>query len=162
MELFHISTFLSKFRWSQIPVFLILFVVFPIFAIAQSPGKKETLNYINQKVGTGISVYYKSGSIFVVFKDENGTVFREDIAPVPDLDVNVLFEPESGLLCIPCIKGITDCVTRTLVLQKVKRTYARLSIPVSSEPEFRSLQKAFEHFIRIISVNGYQDTVVFD
>lgn len=141
---------------------LFLIGLYPFVAVGQSPGKKETLEYINQKVGNATSVFYKAGSLIIVFKDKDGSILREDSAPVPDLDLNVFYEPESGLLCIPCVKGIGDCVTRVLVLEKVKRSYGRLSIPLKDAGEFQSLQKAFEHFIRLISVNGYHDTVIFD
>ena len=60
------------------------------------------------------------------------------------------------------MKDQPECLTRLLTLQKIKKGYGRLSIPVKDEKMFSSLKIAFEHLIRATSENGYKEAVILD
>jgi hypothetical protein len=141
---------------------LALMSLFSTFSYSQTPGKDETLVFINRLLGEQTRVELKGGTLFVTFRDENNKVVREDKVPTPDLDLKITWEQEGGLLCIPCFRDQPECVTRVLVVQKIKRGYGRLSIPVRSEKDFESLKKAFDHLIRITSEDGYKDAITLD
>lgn len=136
--------------------------LFSTISYSQTPNKTETVTYINSILGERTLVELKGGTLFVSFRDENNKVVREDKVPTYDLDLKITFEAEGGLLCIPCMKDQPECLTRTLVVQKVKRGYGRLSIPIRDEKQFESLRKAFDHLIRITSEDGYKEAVILD
>lgn len=147
----------SKLHW-----LLGLMSLFCTLSYSQTPAKEETVAYINRMLGEQTKVELKGGTLFVTFRDENNKVVREDKVPTPDLDLKITYEQEGGLLCIPCFRDQPECVTRVLVVQKIKRGYGRLSIPVRSEKDFESLKKAFDHLIRITSEDGYKDAITLD
>ncbi|MBK9401844.1 MAG: hypothetical protein IPN36_13635 [Bacteroidetes bacterium] len=159
---YHFNSFLTSVLKSKLLLLVAGMNLFSCLSYSQSPGKGETVEFINKVLGERIQVELKTGTILVSFRDENGNLLREDKAPSPDLDLTITYEPEDKLLCIPCMKDQPECVTRTLVVQKIKRGYGRLSIPVASEKDFYSLQKAFDHLIRILSENKYKDAITLD
>ncbi len=136
--------------------------LFCLKSYSQAPGKDETVSYINRILGERTQVTLKGGTLFVSFRDENNKVVREDKVPTPDLELKINYEADGNLLCIPCFRDQPECVTRVLVVQKIKRGYGRLSIPVQSEKEYELLRKAFDHLIRITSEEGYKDEVTLD
>lgn len=158
----HFNQFLTSVLKSKLLLLVAGMSLFSSFSYSQSPGKQETVDYMNKILGDRIRVELKSGTILVSFRDENGNLLREDKAPSPDLDLAITYEPEDKLLCIPCMKDQPECVTRTLVVQKIKRGYGRLSIPVENEKDFYALRKAFDHLIRILSENKYKDAITLD
>ncbi len=158
----HLNQLLATALKSKLLLALAVMNLFSSVSYSQSPGKSETVAFINKVLGDRTRVELKSGTLFVSFYNENGEMVREDKAPTPDLDLAITYEPEDNLLCIPCMKDQPDCVTRVLVVQKVKRGYGRLSIPVKDEKTFLSLQKAFGHLIRITSENGYKDAITLE
>lgn len=158
---------LSRFLLRQnLPGRLILLAVglnfFSMESYSQSPGKDETLSYINQVLGQRTEVNIRSGTILVKFYDQQAQYIREDKVPSPDLDLPMYYEAENNLLCIPCAKDVPGCVTRTLVVQKVKKAYDRLSIPVTDEAMYKRLEKAFDHLIRLYSEDGYKNEISLD
>lgn len=131
-------------------------------AFAQHPGKGETVKYINNIIGPSKSLSIKTGTLVVTFRDDKNRLVREDRVPAADLDLNIFYEQESGLLCIPCMKDYRECLTRVLVFQKVKRRYERFSMPVTDEIQYQKLKKAFDHLIRLLSEVKYRETVILD
>lgn len=129
---------------------------------AQEPDKAETLKYINTRLGGSVELLHKGGTLFVVYYDSSRVLYREDRVKTPDLRFDILWERESGLLCIPCLQEYPECVSREMHLQKIKRGYSRLSIPVKDFEQFVSLRKAMDHLIRMTSENGYKAKVSFD
>ncbi len=129
---------------------------------SQSPDRQFTLDYINKSLGKEIQTDIKGSQLVVTFYNNQGEKIREDRAPLAYLDLKVFFEEGSTLLCIPCLKNEEDCVTRTLVVQKIKRPYDRISISVQDKVQFQKLKKAFEHLIRLTSEIGYKDAVTFE
>ncbi len=136
--------------------------LFSSFSYSQTPGKDETLQFMNQLLGPKTQFVLKGVNLTVSFYDDNSNLVREDKVPTTDLDLAISYEADAGLLVIPCMKDQPECVTRTLVVQKIKRGYGRLSIPVSNEKDFTSLKKALDHLIRITSEDGYKDAVTLD
>ncbi|MBL7922785.1 MAG: hypothetical protein JNL88_01165 [Bacteroidia bacterium] len=136
--------------------------LFSLVSYSQSPGKQETVEYINSILGEKARMEMKAGTLFVTFYNDQGKVIREDKVQTPDLDLAITYEEEEGLLCIPCMRDQPDCVLRVLTVQKVKRTYGRLSIPVSDSKTFHALRKAFDHLIRTTSEHGYKEAVTFE
>lgn len=133
-----------------------------VSCFAQHPGKSETVKYINGIIGPSKTLSLKTGTLVVTFRDDKNRLVREDHVPAADLDLNIFYEEESGLLCIPCMKDYRECLTRVLVFQKVKRRYERFSMPVTDEIQYQKLKKAFDHLIRILSEVKYRETVVLD
>ncbi len=141
---------------------LLVLLFFSGALAAQEPDKRETLEYINAQLGGRVEVLHKGGTLFVMYYDSSRVLYREDRVKTPDLSFDILWEPESGLLCVPCLKEYPDCVSREMHVQKIKRGYSRLSIPVANREKFASLRKALDHLIRMTSENGYKDRISFD
>jgi hypothetical protein len=136
--------------------------LFSDISYSQTPERGETIAYINKVLGDRYKVTCKNTTLLVSFYNEKGEIVREDKVPTPDLDLKITYEAEVGLLCIPCMKDQPECLTRLLTLQKIKKGYGRLSIPVKDEKMFSSLKIAFEHLIRATSENGYKEAVILD
>ena len=117
--------------------------LFSDISYSQTPERSETIAYINKVLGDRYKVTCKNTTLLVSFYNEKGEVVREDKVPTPDLDLKITYEVEVGLLCIPCMKDQPECLTRLLTLQKIKKGYGRLSIPVKDEKMFSSLKIAF-------------------
>ena len=141
---------------------LLVLLCFSGALAAQEPDKRETLEYINAQLGGRVEVLHKGGTLFVMYYDSSRVLYREDRVKTPDLSFDILWEPESGLLCVPCLKEYPDCVSREMHVQKIKRGYSRLSIPVANREQFASLRKAMDHLIRMTSENGYKARISFD
>jgi hypothetical protein len=141
---------------------MILMNLFSLKSYSQTPERGETVAYINKILGDRYRVTCKNTTLVVSFYNENGEIVREDKVPTMDLDLKITYEPEDGLLCIPCMKDQPECLTRVLTLQKIKKGYGRFSIPVKDEKAFNSLKIAFEHLIRATSENGYKEAVILD
>lgn len=162
MKMFHPVKLSTLFYAVKGFGFLCILVVTSLPGFSQHPGKGETVKYINDLIGPSKSLTVKAGTLVVTFRDDKNRLVREDRVPASDLDLNIFYEEESGLLCVPCMKDYRECLTRILVFQKVKRRYERFSIPVSDDVQYQKLKKAFDHLIRILSEVKYRETVVLD
>jgi len=162
MEKFHSHSLSIRLYATGVFGFACLMLFWSQTAFAQHPGKNETVKYINDLIGPSKSLSIKTGTLVVTFRDEKNRLVREDRVPASDLDLNIFYEEESGLLCIPCMKDYRECLTRVLVFQKVKRRYERFSMPVTDEVQYQKLKKAFDHLIRVLSEVKYRETVVLD
>ncbi|CAN5603375.1 hypothetical protein BH11BAC2_BH11BAC2_15200 [soil metagenome] len=147
---------------SKLLSMLILMLTFSSKSYSQSPKKDETLAYINRMLGTSCQVDLKGGTMMVSFRDPEGKLLREDKAQIMDLEFDVNYDQEYHLLCMPCLKDVAGCVTRTLMVQKSKRETDRISIAVEDESKYKNLQKAFEHLIRLEAEHGYKDEVTLE
>ena len=158
----HIAAFGRLLLRGKLQCLVAVMSLFCLESYSQSPTRQETVDYINRILGEKTKVELKGGNIFVTFMDEQRKVIREDKATTPDLELKITYEQEGKLLCIPCYRDQPECVTRTLVMQKIKRGYGRLSIPVTDEKQYETLRKAFDHLIRIVSEEGYKDAITLD
>lgn len=138
-----------------------LVCAFSCISYSQSPGKDETLLYINRMSGPVYQVEVKGGNLIIDFKDKTGKLQRRDKIPAAALDTIINYEKESGLLYINCADN-EECVTRELILQKIKRQYNRMSIPVNSEEDYLKLHKAFDHLISILAEINYKNEIVLE
>ncbi len=149
-------------RYGKLHLVLILMLAFFQKSYSQSPGKTATLDFLNKKLGERTQLEIKMNDLIVITKNESGEVIREDKVPFSDLEVNSFYEEESDLLCIPCLKDVQGCVTRTLKVQKIKRPYDRISIIAGGTENYKQLQKAIEHLIRLESEVGYKDEITLE
>ncbi len=150
------------FRPGSKLLLIVLFVwAFSLKSYSQSPGKEETVRRINELTGNKLQVEVAHDQITIRILDEAGAVIRIDKAPLADLAEEAFVEKESGLVCVPCLKDAAGCVTRTLVVQKVKREYDRISLPVKDPASAAPLSTAITHLIRMQTVTGYKDDVSF-
>jgi hypothetical protein len=69
------------------------------------------------------------------------------------------YEEESNLMCIPCLKDADGCVTRSLIIQKIRRQFNRISFTPSKKEDYSKIKKALQHLIRLQSEVGYKETV---
>lgn len=129
---------------------------------SQSPGKNETLSYLNKKLGGKTVLDIRMNNLVVSIKDDNGNLIREDKVTFSELDLKSFYVEESDLLCVPCLKDAPGCVTRLLIVQKIKRPCERISIIVGGKQNFKLIQKALEHLIRLESEVGYKDEITLE
>jgi len=123
---------------------------------------KETLDFLNGKLGSCCSVNVLRGVLVAEYRD-GGEVVREDQVGVADLDLSGMTY-ESGLFSIAC-KGAPakKCVSRDLPLLGVYRSYARISWPVALQPAgAASMKKAFTHLIRLVTERKYESDEPFE
>lgn len=129
---------------------------------AQKPDRKTTLSYINQKLAPLCVVDMRAGTFVAIYTDEGGNKIREDKVPAFELDTVVVYDPIEKILSVNCTGGSKDCVMRTLIKQKIKRGYARISFVINDETQVESLRKALIHLIRIDSQFRYTDEITFE
>ena len=136
---------------------------FSLLSYSQRPNREETISYINKKLSPVCSVVVKSGDIIATYFDEGGQRIREDRVAIGNLDTLVRYNVKENVFIIPTIKGCEECVTRKLIVQKVKRFYSRLSFTMEgSDKEIKGLRKALVHLIRIGSEFRYHDEISFE
>lgn len=128
----------------------------------QSPAKEETIRVINETMGPSTSLKCLSGELYIIQHNESGKTISQDRVSPELLDLTIFHDEENNLLCIPCMNGQQQCVTRTLSSNQRKRTLNSLNIPVKDTREFYLLMRAFEHLIRLTSENDYKAEVYFD
>ncbi|MEP7264547.1 MAG: hypothetical protein ABI772_08615 [Bacteroidota bacterium] len=129
---------------------------------AQKPDRKTTLSYINKKLAPICIVDMRAGNFIAIYNDADGNKIREDKVPAFDLDTAVIYDPIEKILSVNCTGGSKDCVMRSLIKQKVRRGYARISFVVNDETQVESLRKALIHLIRIDSQFRYTDEITFE
>jgi hypothetical protein len=129
---------------------------------AQGITMKETLDYLNGKLGSCCSVDVIRGVLVAAYRDD-GQVVREDQVAVGDLDLAGMTY-ESGMFAITC-KGAPSkkCVSRDLPLLDVYRSYSRISWPVTLPPAgVDGMKKAFTHLIRMVTDRKYESDEPFE
>ncbi len=145
---------------------LLLVLIFLLAIIqksySQSPGKNETLTFLNKKLGGKTVLDIRMNNLVVSIKDDKGNLIREDKVTFSELDLKSFYEEESDLLCVPCLKDAPGCVTRTLIVQKIKRPCERISISVGGKENYKIIQKALEHLIKLESEVGYKDEITLE
>lgn len=128
----------------------------------QKPIQKETLSYINEKLAPLCVVDVNGDNIIATYRDADGNKIREDKVPAFALDTAVVYDPTEKILSVNCTGKEKDCVNRTLIKQKVRRYYARISFVVENETDVEPLRKALIHLIRINSEFKYKDEITFE
>jgi hypothetical protein len=149
--------------WSSSSI--ILPVILLVMAIAgksysQSPDKEATISYLNKLGGDSISFGLKGAVLTIRMNNNEQKTIREDKVNLVDLDTVSAFEAESKLTFMNCMPGFNDCVTRVLTVQKIKKTYSRISIPSSAE-QHHGYAAALAHLVKIFAVKNYKDAVEF-
>jgi hypothetical protein len=126
---------------------------------SQHPNRQETVTYLNKIGGDSLRFQVKGAQITISFFTPTGNLMREDVVQSVDLDTIGRFEPLSSLLYVNCLSAYQGCVTRTLTVQKIKRQYDRISLPVHSE-SLEPMRKALVHLIKMLSIRNYHDEVL--
>jgi hypothetical protein len=153
---------LQTFYSGKIALTSLLVFAISSLSYGQKPDRKETLSYINEKLGSQCNIDMRAGTIVAVFYDKSGDKIREDKVAAFELDTAVVYEAEEKILSVNCLSDKKDCVTRTLVKQKVKRQYGRISFIIKDASHVESLRKAMIHLIRIDSQYRYNDEITFE
>ena len=125
----------------------------------QSPTKEETIRVINETLGPGSILKCVSGELQITRYDDSGKISTLDRVYPEALDLTIFHDEENNMLCIPCMNGRQQCVTRTLSSTQRKRILNSLQIPVKDTRDFYLLMRAFEHLIRLTSENDYKAEV---
>lgn len=129
---------------------------------SQSPGSRETVDYINKKLEGKCKIHLVGATIVAEYYSQDGTKIRQDKVSSGGLDTAMKFDPAEQILSVPCLKVEGYCVTRTLYIQKIKRPYLRFSFPVNDEIEANEIRNAFRHLIRVLSEPKYKDEITLD
>jgi hypothetical protein len=139
-------------------------LVFAISAVSygQKPDRKETLSYINEKFGSQCIIEMRAGTMVAVFYDAGGDKIREDKVAAFELDTAVIYDPVEKILSVNCVNDRKECVTRTLIKQKIKRQYGRISFVINDAAQVEGLRKALIHLIRIDSQYRYNNEITFE
>ena len=145
-------------------VLLSLFILsYSVKSYSQKPDRKETISYINQKLGPVCEVAMKGGTLIVNYFDPKGKKVREDKAPAFALDTIINFEADEKVLSVNCTSDNKNCVTRTLYIHKTKKTYSRVTFVADvDEASLEGLKKAIVHLIKIDSQYRYNDEISFE
>lgn len=126
---------------------------------SQSPGREATLEYLNRLGGDSIQFSLKGTQLQITYSGKEGKVVRYDKAQTTDLDTVAKFESSSRLVSVNCLADVQDCVTRELIVQKIKRNYGRISIPATEETAV-AYKTALQHLIKILTVKKYNDEIL--
>ena len=129
---------------------------------SQSPGKSETLTYINNQLCDKCKLSVSKATLIANYTSSDGTSIREDKVFSGALDTAVTYDETEQLLSIPCLNVEGNCVTRSLYIQKIRRQYVRISFAISDKKQALDLKIAFKHLIRILSEPKYKDEIVFN
>lgn len=127
---------------------------------SQTPDKEATITYLNRLGGDSIVFSLKGAVLTVRMNNKENATIREDKVNLVDLDTVSAYEAESKLTFMNCMSGFSDCVTRVLTVQKIKKSYGRISIP-SSEEVHHGYATALAHLVKIMAVKNYKDDVDF-
>ncbi len=129
---------------------------------AQEITMQQTLEYINKNLGKNCSVEIKKQLIVKLYK--NGEIYRQDKVYIEDLDSDaVVYLHDENAVILKCKEGIEECIERRLYVNKIKRTYSRLSIIVNSDEKAgKGLERAFIHLIKLVQEPGYKSSEPFE
>ncbi len=141
---------------------LIISCLFSMKSYSQYPDKKTTVDSLNSWMRPITTIELNGSNVIIKSYDEKGKFVKEDKAPFADLTVTPYYEEESNLICIPCLKDADGCVTRSLIVQKIRRQFNRISFTPSRKEDYSKIKKALQHLIRIQSEVGYKDSVSLD
>jgi len=161
MQYLNMTSFNSINRGKVVLVLCLVLTFFQI-SYSQIPNKKQTLDYLNQKMQGSCILEISKGNIIANYYSSDGNLIREDRVFSGALDTVIKYDASEQLLSVPCLKIEGDCVTRKLFVQKIKRTYARISFVVKDETQAEEIKKALQHLIRIESEPKYKDEISFD
>ena len=117
-------TYIHHFNSGKIVAAIFLMLAFSGISYSQVPGKKETLDYINKKLGGTCVIEINKGTIIATYHSPDGKTIREDRVFSGALDTAALYDAEEQLLFIPCLSVDGDCVTRSLYVQKINNIAA--------------------------------------
>ena len=157
-----IMTLFKHFYGGKVAPVLLLMLAFFQISYSQTPGKSETLEYINKKLSGSCVIEINKGNIIANYYSADGKHIREDKVFSGALDTAVTYDTEEQLLSIKCLGIEGDCVTRNLYVQKVRRQYARISFVVKDSSKVEELKKSIKHLIRTLSEPKYKDEISFD
>ena len=129
---------------------------------SQSPNKAVTLSLLNSWVNPSVVIEVKGNSVYVKSFDLGSVLVKVDKAPLSELTVNPFIDADSKQICIPCLKDAEGCVTRTLPMQKIKKSFNRVAFEVKDDAMRRKVVQAITHLIRIESEVGYKESVNFE
>jgi hypothetical protein len=115
--------------------------------------------YLNKLGGDSVRFSLKGAQLTIDLLAANQKLLRQDKVMLTDLDTIAVFESSSNLVCVNCIKGSPDCVSRELFVQKIRRNYDRISILTNNEKSAGFIA-ALQHLIKITSVKKYKDEVL--
>lgn len=141
---------------------LCVMLAFFQFSYSQSPGSRETVDYLNKKLDGKCKIHLVGATIVADYYSQDGTKTRQDKVSSGGLDTAMVFDATEQVLSAPCLKVEGYCVTRTLYIQKIKRPYLRFSFPVTDETQANELRIAFRHLIRLLSEPKYKDEITLD
>ncbi len=129
---------------------------------SQSPGSRETVDYLNKKLEGKCKIHLVGATIVADYYSDDGTKIRQDKVSSGGLDTAIVYDSSEQILSAPCLKVEGYCVTRTLFIQKIKRPYLRFSFPVDNPVQAYEIRIAFRHLIRLLSEPKYKDEITFD
>ncbi len=131
---------------------------------AQDMGFKETLSYINSKLGPGFQVTVEKGVITAGYYENGHVLFRDDHVNPRDLDTShIYYNQEEQLFCLNCLGGKNKCVDRNLYVNKISRGYSRMSFHVKLDAKSAAgLRKAFIHLIKLCLIHNYKSHEPFE
>lgn len=138
---------------------IIISCLFSSKSYSQFPDKKTTVDSLNSWLKPNTTIELKGSNVIFKSYDEKGEFVKEDKAPFADLVDQPIYEEESNLICIPCLKDADGCVTRSLIIQKIRRQFNRISFTPSQKEDYSKIKKALQHLIRLQSEVGYKETV---
>jgi hypothetical protein len=126
---------------------------------SQFPDKKTTVDLLNSWMKPNTTIEMKGSNVIFKSFDEKGEFIKEDKASFSDLVDSPTYDEESNLICIPCLKDAEGCVTRSLIIEKIRRQSSRISFKPSRKEDYSKIKKALQHLIRLQSEVGYKETV---
>lgn len=120
-----------------------------ISANGQENPMEQTLKYLNEKLAGKCSIEVVNKVLTAKFYDGD-KLFREDNVSLKELDVNGIgYDAKEKIFFVACKKGLSDCVSRVLYVNKISRGYGRLSFPVIlDEKSVVDMTKAFTDMIK--------------
>lgn len=129
---------------------------------SQSPSKTETLAFLNSWMNPSVVFEVKGNNISVKSFDSGSVLIKDDKAPMSELVAVPFIDVETKQICIPCLKDAEGCVTRTMPVQKIKKSFNRITLEVKDDAMRNKVLAALTHLIRLESEVGYKEIVNFD
>lgn len=147
--------------------FCFLFLFFSSRCFSQDITMKQTLDYINGKLGGRCSIDVSKGVLIALYKD-NEEIFREDQVSISSLDLNTIkYDSEYHVFSInnkgaPSKKNVTRELFKSGHSESYK-PYARISWEVNlDEKGENAMKKAFTHLIKLVMDSKYASSEPFE
>lgn len=143
---------------------VILMLIFDFPLQAQNLGFEETLTYINSKLGEEFTVNVERGIIIANYYTQDKKLYRQDQVNPRDLDTNkIYYDQTEKLFIINCLGTRNKCVDRNLYVNKISRTYSRISFNIALDNKsIAGLKKAFRHLIKLATLSKYKNNEPFE